>query len=36
LLDTAGWTPMLGLAGLMALGAGILLEMKRRLKGRAS
>jgi len=34
--DTAGWTPMLGLAGLISLAAGILLEMRRRLKHRAS
>lgn len=32
--DTAGWTPMLGLAGLMALAGGLLLELKRRLKQR--
>jgi hypothetical protein len=32
--DTAGWTPMLGLAGLIALAGAILLKMKRRLKQR--
>ena len=32
--ETAGWTPMLGLAGLIALAGAILLKMKRRLKQR--
>jgi hypothetical protein len=32
--ETAGWMPMLGLAGLIALAGAILLEMKRRLKDR--
>jgi hypothetical protein len=32
--DTAGWAPMLGLAGVIALAGAILMEMKRRLKHR--
>jgi hypothetical protein len=32
--DTAGWSAMLGLAGLIALAGGLLLEMQRRLKQR--
>jgi hypothetical protein len=30
--DTAGWTPLLALAGVLALGGGIALSMRRRLR----
>jgi hypothetical protein len=32
--DTAGWTPLIGLGGLIALAAGIVMGMRRRLRVR--